>query len=453
MGFLPSRSIRLPALLRFLFRLRDSLFLAVNLHEFLAGDGFLLDQICRDLIQDRAVLAKQRQRLVVTLLQDTHDFGIHLGGGHIGAVHHRPSLQILALHCLKPDQAELLAHAVLRHHRPGNARRLLDIIGSSCGHGVKYDLLRRTAGQQADKHRMQLRFRIQVFLFLRHLHHIAQRAHGPGYDRDLLHGLRVLLQGSYQRMTHFMVGYDAPLFLAHDTVFLFLTNEHLLHSLEQVLLADVIPALLDRVDGGFIDHIGKIGTHSAAGRKRDGVQVYGVVHQHILGVHLEDLHTPLQVRLIHNDLPVKTAGTQQRLVQDLRTVRRAQDQDPAGAVEAVHFAQKLVQRLFPLLISAAILGITASADSIDLIDKNDTRRVFGRFLEQVAHTGRAHAHIQFNKIRTGQGEKRHMRFSGNRLCQKRFTGSGRTYEQRALGKLRADLGIPARIVQEIHDLL
>ena len=185
---------------------------------------------------------------------------------------------------------------------------------------------------------MKLRLRIQIFFLLRHLHHVAQGAHGPGNDGDLLHRLGILLQGGYQRVAHLMVGNDAPLLLAHDTVLLFLAHKHLFHGLEQILLADIIPALLDRVDGGLIDHIGEIGAHRPAGRERDGVQVHRLIHQHILGMHLQDLHTAPQIRLVHNDLPVKTAGTKQRLVQNLRAVGRAQDQDAAGAVKAVHFA-------------------------------------------------------------------------------------------------------------------
>ena len=46
-----------------------------------------------------------------------------------------------------------------------------------------------------------------------------------------------------------------------------------------------------------------------------------------------------------------------------------------------------------------------------------------------------------------------MRLARDRLCQKRLSGTGRTYEQRALGQLRPDLGIFVRMLQEIHRLL
>ena len=139
-------------------------------------------------------------------------------------------------------------------------------------------------------------------------------------------------------MAHLVVGNDTPLLLAHDAVLLLLTHKHLLHSLKQILLADVIPALLDRVNGRLIDHIGKIGADRSAGRERDGVQIHSFIHQNVLGMYLQYFHTSLQIRLIHNDLPVKTARTKQGLIQNLRPVRRAQDQDSSGAVKTVHLA-------------------------------------------------------------------------------------------------------------------
>ena len=43
-----------------------------------------------------------------------------------------------------------------------------------------------------------------------------------------------------------------------------------------------------------------------------------------------------------------------------------------------------------------------------------------------------------------------MGLSGNRLGQQGFTRAGRAHQQRALGQSGADLGISARIVQEVH---
>ena len=53
-----------------------------------------------------------------------------------------------------------------------------------------------------------------------------------------------MLQRAHKRVAHLMIGNDAAFLLAHDAVLLFLTYKHLLHCLEQILLADIIPALL-----------------------------------------------------------------------------------------------------------------------------------------------------------------------------------------------------------------
>ena len=169
-------------------------------------------------------------------------------------------------------------------------------------------------------------------------------------------------------------------------------------------------------------------------------------------MYLENCDPALEVGAVHNDPPVKTAGTKQGLVQDLRAVGRADNQDTLGGLEAVHLGQELVQGLLTLLISSAVAGITAAADGVDLIDKNNAGSIFIGFFKKVAHSGRAHADIELDEIRAREGEKRHVRLAGNSLGQQGLAGSGRAYQQGALGKLGSDLDIAARVVQEIDDL-
>ena len=435
-----------------LFRFRNSFFLAVYLHEFLAGYGFFFYQIFSDLVHDGTVAAEKLQRLFIAFLQDAHDFGINLRRCYIGAVHHGSAVQILAFHGLQADQAEFLAHTVLRYHGPCYGSGFLYIIGSPRSNGVKYNLLRGPACQQAYQHVMQLRLGVEEFFLLRHLHYISQRAHGPGNNGDFLHGLGVLLKGAHKRMPHLVVGYDAAFLLAHDTILFLFSYKHLFHCLEQVLLADIIPALFHRIDSGLIYHIGKIRAYSPAGCKRYGIEIHGIIHENVLGMHPQNFHTALQVWLIHNDLPVKTSGTQQRLIQDFRPVGSTQNQDTSGTVKAIHLRKQLVQCLFPLFIPAAVFGITAPADGINFIDEYNTRRILGSFLKQITYTGSTHTYIKLYKIRTGQRKERNMGFPRHCLGKQGFTGSGRAYEKRSLGKLGSNLGISSRVVQEIHYL-
>ena len=253
-------------------------------------------------------------------------------------------------------------------------------------------------------------------------------------------------------MSHFVIGYDTTLLAGQDTVFLFLTHTYQFHRIQQILLAHILPAVLDGQDCSFIDHIGQVRAHGTDRCQTDLIQIYRLIHQHVFGMYLQDLHTALQIRFFHDDTTVKTSGSQKCLIQYLRPVGRCQQDDPALGIKTVHLGKQLVQCLLTLIIAAAVLGITAASDGIDLINKDDTRRTLLRFLKQVTDTGCTHADIQFDEVGTRQREERNARFSGYRLGKQRLTGSRRAYEQCTLGDLRADLGILGRIVQEIHDL-
>ena len=170
-------------------------------------------------------------------------------------------------------------------------------------------------------------------------------------------------------------------------------------------------------------------------------------------MHLQDIDSSLQIRAVDNDSPVKTAGPQQRRIQYLRPVGRRQDQKTFGGIESVHLRQKLIQRLLPLIVSAAVPAVTALSDGIDLIDENNAGRILLCFLEKVSHTGSAHTYKHFHKIRTGKGKEGHMGLPGHRLGQKCLSGTGRSHQQGAFWQLRTDLRIFGRVMKEIHHFL
>ena len=122
------------------------------------------------------------------------------------------------------------------------------------------------------------------------------------------------------------------------------------------------------------------------------------------------------------------------------------------SAEAVHLHKELIERLFSLIMSAAKSRTAATADRIDLIDKDDACGRFLRRLKQVAHTGGADTDIHLDEIRTGYREKRNVRLTGSRLCKQRFTRSGRAYQQNAARNLCAELAVFGGIAQIFDDL-
>ena len=201
-------------------------------------------------------------------------------------------------------------------------------------------------------------------------------------------------------MPHLVIGDDLSLLLTHDTVLLFLSYQYLFHCFKEILLVHIFSAMLNRIDGCFVDHVGKIRTNRTACGKCDRIKVYTVIQMHIFGMNLKNSHTPLQIRLIYNDSPVKASRTKQRFIQNFRAVGSAKHQNALRSVKTIHLRQELIQSLLSFLVSTAVFAVTASADSIYFIDKDDTGSVLGSFLKQISHTGSAHTHIQFYKIRT-----------------------------------------------------
>ena len=171
-------------------------------------------------------------------------------------------------------------------------------------------------------------------------------------------------------------------------------------------------------------------------------------------MYLKDILTPLKIRKLHRNSPVETSGPCQRRVQRFRTVGCCQNDDAVVSFKAVHLRKQLIQCLLPLIVSAVIAAAGAfSADRINFINKNNTGSLFLCLLEQITHLGSAHSDKHLYKLRAGHGEKRHIRFACNCLCQHGFTGSGRAYKKHTLRHLRTDLLILRRILQIGNNLL
>ena len=86
----------------------------------------------------------------------------------------------------------------------------------------------------------------------------------------------------------------------------------------------------------------------------------------------EDGPTAAQIGTVDGNLPVKTAGTKEGRVEDIRMVRRSNGDDAFIGTETIHFNQQLIQRLFAFIMTASETGTALAADGIDFVDEYDT---------------------------------------------------------------------------------
>ena len=90
-------------------------------------------------------------------------------------------------------------------------------------------------------------------------------------------------------------------------------------------------------------------------------------------VNLQNLLAPLDVGRADRHLPIEAPGTQQRRIENVRTVRRRDDDDALVRREAVHLDEQLVERLLALLVAERVAA-AAPADGVELVDEDDAGR-------------------------------------------------------------------------------
>ena len=170
-------------------------------------------------------------------------------------------------------------------------------------------------------------------------------------------------------------------------------------------------------------------------------------------MHFKNGITLRQIRHVHVDLTVKTTSPHQRAVQDVCTVRCRQNDDTTVGTKTVHLGQQLVQRILPLIIGTQTGVFTSgTANSINLINKNDAWTLVFGLLKKVPDTAGADAHEHFYKIRSAQRKERNLSLPRHGFGQECFSGSRRSNEQSALWNLRPKVGVLIGILQELHNL-
>ncbi len=94
-----------------------------------------------------------------------------------------------------------------------------------------------------------------------------------------------------------------------------------------------------------------------------------------------------------------------------------------------------------------------AADRVDFVDEHDARGRLLGLLEHVADAAGADADEHLDEVRTGNGEERNARLTGDGAREQRLAGAGRADQQRALGDLAAKPRELARILQVLDDFL
>ena len=348
--------------------------------------------------------------------------------------------------------AKTLGEAVAGDHLAGDVGGLLQVVGSTGRDILQDQLLGHTAAQAGHDVLEHLALGHIAAVLLRQIHGIAACL-PTGDDSDLVHTGVVLAVEARHRMACLVVGGELFLLRGDHAALLLGACHHLHGGFLDILHGNGLAVAAGSQQRGLVDKVLQVCTGKTGGALGDDLQGYIRCQRLVSGMDFQDLLAALDVRQAHIDLAVKAAGAQQRLIQNIGTVGGRHNDDAIVGFKAIHLHQQLVQSLLAFIVSAAQACAALAAHGIDLIDKDDAWHGLFSLIEQIAHTGCAHADIHLHKVGTGDGVEGHPGLTGAGTGQQGLAGARRAYQQHAMGDAGAQ-GIELfRAFEELHNFL
>ena len=176
----------------------------------------------------------------------------------------------------------------------------------------------------------------------------------------------------------------------------------------------------------LVDEVAQIRARKAGRTARKHVEISIVRDRLALRMHLENRLTSAHIRLVHNDLTIEAARTQESRIEDIRTVRRRDDDDSLVRGKPIHLHEQLVERLFALVVPAAKSCPTLPSNGVNLIDEDNAWCGLLRLFKQIAHARCADTDKHLDEVGTADRKELHPRLTGNRLRKERFTRARRS---------------------------
>ena len=263
----------------------------------------------------------------------------------------------------------------------------------------------------------------------------------------------VRLEVLHDGVAGFVVGGRGLFLLVHDAALVGPAEAHLVARFFQVVLLDELLAGQRRVQGGFVDDGGQIGTAEPGRRAGQPSQIDLRPKLHLAGVDLENLQPALHIGQRHVDLPIEAARPGKGRVEHVDAVGAGDDDHLVVRIKPVHLDEDGVERLLAFVMPAgAEPRAAATADGVDFIQEDDARAVVLGLLEQVADAAGADADEHLDEVRTGDREERHVRLAGDGFGEQRLTGAGFADQQHAARDAAAEALEFLGVLQELDDL-
>mmetsp|Transcript_17410 Transcript_17410/g.28907 ORF Transcript_17410/g.28907 Transcript_17410/m.28907 type:complete len:326 (-) Transcript_17410:173-1150(-) len=263
----------------------------------------------------------------------------------------------------------------------------------------------------------------------------------------------MLQKPSCNSVTSLVVGNDRSLFLAHNLVGFQTTNDAINRGVKICHLYRISLATSCN-NRCFIANIGNVRSSKAWCQSSQATS--NVLTISLKGnspeMNQKDFFASLQVRLINLNGTIKATWSSERLIQDIGTICTCQHHYSGTRRKSIHLHQQLIQSILTFVVTTHAPTTTLTTNGINLVDKDNTRCIGTRFLEQVTDATRSDTDKHFNKVGTRHAVEWNAGFTSHSLGQQCLSRTGRSAQQGTLGNLGTQFGKLFGFLQKIHKL-
>ena len=422
-----------------------------DIDKFPGAQRLLFQQRLGHFLQKRTLLFQQATGAFANFVDNQPYFLVYNAGGLVGIRFLENGAVLVPVGAIVRNAPDPIAHAVIDHHGVGQAGNAFEVVLRAGRNTPENDFLRH-APAHGHGHPVQQRlFGIEIAFFGKILG-IAKGSQPARYDGHLDNRVRMLQKPARDGVACLVVGDDLAFFRRDQLVLLFKPGDDPVDGLLEIFHFNGFLLRPRGEQGRLVAYIGDFGARKAGRLSGQHFGIHIVVQHQAARMHPENFRAFAAIRLVYQNLPVETAGAQQRAVQHVRTIRGGHDNDPLVGIEPVHLDQQLVQCVLALVVGAHHHAASAGPpDGVDFVDENDAGRFFLGLFEQIAYAGSPDAHEHLYEIGPGKRKERYARLPGHRLRQQRFARARRPYKQHALGEFAPQLDEFFGIRQEIGD--
>ena len=322
---------------------------------------------------------------------------MHGGLRHVGGLGDRATQKHFTFIFSIDHGAQGSGHAIAHDHVAGNLGGTLKVVAGARGHLLHEHFFGNAATKQHADLVQHVFTVVAVAIALGQAHGDTQGTSARN-DGDLVHRIALGQQLANEGVTRLVISRVATLVFRHDHALALRAHEDFVFGFFKVLHFHNAGVASCRHEGRFVAQVGQIGTAHARCTASDDAGVHVLADWDFAHVHSQDLFAAANVGQGDINLAVKTTGAQKRCIQDVGAVGGSHHNHAEVGFKAVHLDQHLVEGLLAFVVATAQTSTTLAADCVNLVDKNNARRIFLGVLEHVSNTGCAHTHKHFYKV-------------------------------------------------------